>query len=177
MSDDINLASLVDYENLRTALEQERAAFVKVNSFSEDLSFIRSKEDGLSILNFLEEIHIELHDLFSNYPSLEYPFSKDFVHFNDFISREYILETCFLDDFLFPDNEDFPLTSPADNSFKIEFLQEYKDFIKKYCNEVRNNHEKTQKIIQKSLARKFLQRISRVSVMYALWIIDQIFET
>ena len=56
LSDDINLASLVDYENLRAALEQERAAFVKVNSFSEDL-FIRSKEDALSILNFLEEIH------------------------------------------------------------------------------------------------------------------------
>lgn len=154
MSTDFTLSPLADYENLRTALEQERNAFVKVNSFSEDLADIRSKEDALSILNFLETIHRKLHEAFTKHPSLEYPFSKEFVHFNDFISREYILETCFLDDFLFPDNEDFPLTSPADNSFKPEFLKEYEVFIIKYCEEVQDNHQKTQKIIHENFSTK-----------------------
>jgi len=154
LSDDFKLASLVDYENIRTALEQERNAFVKVNSFSEDLSAIRSNDDALSILNFLEGIHRKLHELFSLYSSLEYPFSKEYVHFNDFISREYILEACFLDDFLFPDNEDFPLTSPADNSFKPEFLKEYEEFIEKYCRDVKDDHEKTQKLIHENFNSK-----------------------
>lgn len=154
MSDDLTLASLVDYENLRAALDQERTAFVKVNSFSEDLASVRSLDDALKILNFLEEIHRQLYELFSTYPSLEYPFSKEFVHFNDFISRDYILETCFLDDYLFPENEDFPITSPADNSFKPDFLIEYKEFLAKYCRDSKDGHERTQKLLHENFSEK-----------------------
>ena len=34
--------------------------------------------------------------------------------------------------------KDFPLTSPADNSFKLEYLQEYEDFITNYCEKLKN---------------------------------------
>ena len=50
---DFNIAPLVDYENIRSAMDQERSAFVKVNSFSEDKSFIRNIGDACEILSFL----------------------------------------------------------------------------------------------------------------------------
>ena len=154
MSIDFNLSPLVDYENLISAMEQERNAFVKINSFSEDVSLIRSVDDAILIINFLEKTQRRLHELFLKYPSLEYPFSKEFVHFNDFISREYILEACFLDDFLFPDNENFPLTSPADDSFKPDYLTEYEDFLFNYCEKVENDHKNTQLIIHENFNDK-----------------------
>ena len=152
MSDEIVISPLVDYQNIKMALEQERLAFAKIHSFSEDVSLIRSNEEATQILEFLEQIHLELHGLFVIYPSLESIFSKDFVHFNDFISREYILEACFLDDFLFPDNEDFPLTSPGDNKFKKEFLVEYKDYIFNYCNQIKKEHESARQLIDQNFS-------------------------
>ena len=58
----------------------------------------------------------DLFNLFTEHPTLIF-FDKEFVNFKDFISLEYILELCFLDDFLFPDSEDYPLTSAVDGKF------------------------------------------------------------
>ena len=59
-----------------------------------------------------------------------------------------------MDDFLFPDSEDFPLTSPADDSFKPEFLDEYQVFITKYCKDAGENHEASQKLLHENFNSK-----------------------
>ena len=74
-----------------------------------------------------------------------------FVSFKDFASLEYILELCFLDDFIFPDNEDFPLTSVVDGKFKEDYIGDYLDFLKITL----VKKEKTMKIFQKEIEENF----------------------
>ena len=52
LSTDYPIAALADYENLKNGLSQEREAFVKIHSFSDDVSFIRSVEEAALILGF-----------------------------------------------------------------------------------------------------------------------------
>ena len=70
------------------------------------------------------------------------------------LSREYTLEACFLDDFLFPDSEDYPLTSPADSKFKPEFLTEYQDFFKGYISKLDSKHEQSVNMIENDFSTK-----------------------
>ena len=89
-----------------------------------------------------------LHSLFQEFPSLASIFEKEYVHFSDFSNLEYILETCFIDDFLFPDNEDFPLTSVEDGKFVPSFLDEYQTFFSEYIVQLKENHLKFQKSLE-----------------------------
>ena len=136
---------LVDYKSIEKAIDQERQASLKVQAFSEDADEVRSTEEASKILSFLETIQTNLFNLFQEYPSLEELFDREFVSFKDFASLEYILELCFLDDFIFPDNEDFPLTSVVDGKFKEDYIGDYLDFFKNYV----IKKKKTTKIFKK----------------------------
>jgi ATP-dependent RNA helicase SUPV3L1/SUV3 len=142
---------LVDYKSIEKAIDQERQAFIKVQAFSEDTEEVRSTKEAIKILNFLEIIQKSLFELYQEHPSLEELFDREFVNFKDFSALEYILELCFLDDFLFPDNEDYPLTSVVDGKFKEDYLGDYLDFFKSYVAKKKKNHEEFQKEIEEKL--------------------------
>ena len=123
---------LINYDNIEEAIDLERQAFIKVQAFSDDSESVRASNEAIVILKFLKKIQTDLKLLYDQYPSLEDLFNKEFVNFKDFSSLEYVLEACFLDDFLFPDNEDFPLTSPVDGKFQKNYLDDYLDFFESY---------------------------------------------
>ena len=119
---------------------------------------MRKRSDQLKkqerYLSFLETIQTNLFNLFQEHPSLEELFDREFVSFKDFASLEYILELCFLDDFIFPDNEDFPLTSVVDGKFKEDYIGDYLDFFQKLRH---LKKEKITKIFKKRLKRTLIK--------------------
>src|SRR4249920_897040 len=96
------LPPLPPYAKIRELLETERATIIKVEAFSEADDFVRSVENAQKILNFLEEIQTDIWNFFKEFPFLKIHFENEFMFVQEFFSRTYLLNLCFLDDFLFP---------------------------------------------------------------------------
>ena len=73
-------------------------------------------------------------------------FIKNYGEIKFLFDRESILETCFLDDYLFPDKEQMPL--PIDREVNEELLNNYKDSFIEWIAEICQNHIDTQELIK-----------------------------
>lgn len=104
----IPLPQLPPFESLRENLENERKTLLKVNSFTgEDEDFVRSTEDAVVILDFIEKVQVELLKLFTESPSLMTLFHNDFMSVQEFFQRNFVVDAIFLDDCLFAEKEMF----------------------------------------------------------------------
>ncbi len=149
-----NISKLPDYHSIYNLLESERKIIVKVNSFSEDC-FIREIEDAGKVLLAFQKIQENLYDSFDKSPSLKSIFKKEFMPFHEFIQREYILETCFLDDHFVSDKQLFEYVN-EDGDISDELLSQAVDEFSKWVEEKETNHKETNKF----LTENFNQDIS-----------------
>lgn len=98
-----NLPPLPPFQDIKEYLETERETIIKVNAFSEEDDFIRSIEKAQVVLEFLSELQTKLGEFFKKFPFFIPNFEKEFMPIGEFFRREYIVELCFLDDYLFPE--------------------------------------------------------------------------
>ena len=84
----------IDYKLLRRGLSDEREILTKESDDNP-----RTPEEALPILDALEHIHGELQSLFHRHPSLTDLFEKEFGSFGEFIGKDRIIETIFLEEF------------------------------------------------------------------------------
>lgn len=141
-----DLRELPDYENIQKFLEVERKALIKVHSFSDTDEFIRTNEDAEIILNFMKEVQNELHNCFKEFPSLTGLFTQEFVPYNEFISRENVVESIFLDDCLFPEKE--LMFFGQDGGINPTVLEIHKNHFKKWVADKAHHHRETQGILK-----------------------------
>ena len=98
------------YEEIRLNLENSRKALIATTILGDETSpGIRSLEEAELVLNVLEFIAVETRALLDLYPSLESLFEKNFGRVVEVFEREAVLETCLLEDYIFPVTSSFPM--------------------------------------------------------------------
>src|SRR5690606_9299849 len=103
-----------------------RKAFL-ASSFNDDNpESLRSTEDARKVLGALSTIYQKTKDILSEFPSLDILFEKEYGSLANFDNREAILETSFLDDYLFPIKETLPIEASI---FSSELLNSYVESI------------------------------------------------
>jgi len=150
MSNPHNLPSLPDYSDIKLFLTSERNTFLKGNDLSDEVGIVRSEEQAELILSYIEEIQKNLWTFFKSYSSLLYLFAKDFMQFNLFLQREYIIEICFLDEYLIPEKEFLDFI--VDGELNEDKLKDYINTFNEWAEAKGNDHRETLEIVRKSFS-------------------------
>jgi ATP-dependent RNA helicase SUPV3L1/SUV3 len=135
------------YEDIRANLELSRKALITTSLLGDDESSgRRSLEESETILNTLESIAIDARKFLDTYPSLESLFEKDFGRVTEVFEREAIVETCLIEDFIFPVTSTYPLL--VDGKFSAELVSSYADLFRVWTEEKMANHSATQELLK-----------------------------
>jgi ATP-dependent RNA helicase SUPV3L1/SUV3 len=135
------------YEDIRANLEISRKALITTSILGDDESpGIRSSEDSNIILTTLESIAVDTRELLDKHPSLESLFEKNFGRVREVFDREAIVETCLVEDFLFPVTTSYPIF--VDGQFSKELTESYKDTFKAWVDEKSSGHVNTQETLK-----------------------------
>jgi ATP-dependent RNA helicase SUPV3L1/SUV3 len=117
---------------------------------------MRPLEESNTILNTLESIAIDTRTLLDLHPSLESLFEKTFGRVVEVFEREAILETCLVEDYLFPVTNTYPLL--VDGNFNKDVAESYKDIFKAWVEEKSSKHVTTQDLLKLNFELKLNDR-------------------
>jgi len=140
--------ALPDYQGIRTLLDAERKTLIKIHSFSENDDYLRTNEDAEIVLNFVEKTQTALWTTFKQYPSLVSIFNTEYVNFFEFMQRQNIVSTIFVDDCLMPEKEIFFFGQ--DGGLNPAVLDLHYAVLKKWVDTKEVNHVETQKLIKEN---------------------------
>ncbi len=146
MNNTNDLVPLPDFDSIQKNLEIERKALQKVHSFADTDEFIRTNEDAEIVLNFVKDIQVLLHTCFTEFPTLTAFFSNEYVPFSEFLNRENVIETIFLDDCLFPEKELFFFGQ--DGGLNPAVLEIHRTTLKRWVNDKTHFHIGTQSTLK-----------------------------
>lgn len=138
--------SLKLFDDIKANLGQSRLAF-QATLLLEDTGNLRSVSEAEKILELLKQVFSVAQELLTNHPSLESLYEKEYGRFSELQDREIIHEICFLDDYLFPSTENYPLIV-EDNTVLDELLQNYFKSFKDWADFTLFEHEKTQTLVK-----------------------------
>jgi hypothetical protein len=117
---------------------------------------MRPLEESNTILNTLESIAIDTRTLLDLHPSLESLFEKTFGRVVEVFEREAIVETCLVEDYLFPVTNTYPLL--VDGNFNKDVAESYKDIFKAWVEEKSSKHVATQDLLKLNFELKLNDR-------------------
>ncbi|MAX66200.1 MAG: hypothetical protein CME66_04625 [Halobacteriovoraceae bacterium] len=132
------------FEEIEESLEATRKVFIKTHIDEDDEDF-RSLEEAKLILENLKIMALDSLRLFSDHPSLESIFEKNFGKFKLIFTRDNIVQTCLSDDYLFPDSEEFPL--PVDHKIDKQLLDNYVLSFQDWISQIKHHHQETQHLL------------------------------
>lgn len=145
------------YEDIRANLDLSRKALISTSILGDEESpGIRSLEDSTVILETLESIAIDTRAMLDAHPSLESLFEKHFGRVREVFDREAIIETCLIEDYLFPVTTTYPVL--VDGEFSKELTESYKDTFKAWVEEKMANHGSTQVLLKEKFDIKLNDR-------------------
>ncbi|MEE2744268.1 MAG: hypothetical protein VYD54_10190, partial [Bdellovibrionota bacterium] len=139
------IVDLPEFEKLRKFLQMERDAYIKHNAFSEEEFEIRTLEEANLILGWLENLQSELHKFFESNISLIGFFEDEFCSLQEFFEREYLLETCFVESFLFSNEEKLFIGGPG--YFDQKNLDDVFKFFVDWMKKKSKSHKETQGLL------------------------------
>jgi ATP-dependent RNA helicase SUPV3L1/SUV3 len=158
MSDNTTLSALPSslevekiYIDIYENLESLRLGFIKT-LMDEDQAALRTANEAGTILQTLKTIALSARELFSLYPSLETLFEDDFGSFKELLDRQFIAETCFLDDYLFPRVEQAPFV--FDGTFHADVVSGYITHFQEWSEDRKKEHKETQEKIKSAFSLK-----------------------
>lgn len=132
------------FNEVEESLGSSRNVFEK-NSFDDDPGNLRSVTEAKFILKTLHSFAKALEKMFKEYPSLETIFEKNYGKFKNFIKRENLVSTCFIEDYLFADAGEYPLVHGQD--LDLELLTNYELSFTEWTSEIVEKHTTSQKMI------------------------------
>ncbi len=135
------------YQDIRTNLDISRKALITTSILGDDAApSMRSLEDAQAVLETLEFIAVETRALIDVHPSLESLFEKNFGRVREVFDREAIIETCLIEDYLFPVTTTYPMF--VEGSFSTELISSYQDTYKAWVDERAAGHVSTQELLK-----------------------------
>ncbi len=145
------------YQEIRTNLETSRKALLTTSILGDDTSpSIRSLEQSQAVLQALEFIAVETRALIDLHPSLESLFEKNFGRVREVFDREAIVETCLIEDYLFPVTTTYPML--VEGSFSTELVSSYQDTYKAWVEHKSVGHVKTQELLKTNFDMKLVDK-------------------
>jgi ATP-dependent RNA helicase SUPV3L1/SUV3 len=151
----IEIASL--YQDIRSNLEASRKALITTSILGDEESpGVRSIEEAQVVLETMEFIAIEAQAMVERFPSLESLFEKTFGKVRELLEPTTIVETAFLDDFIFPSTSNYALL--VDGNFSQEVTASYKDQFKAWAEEKSSKHTATQELVKNQFDLKLNDR-------------------
>lgn len=145
MNNPIDIPSL--YQDIRSNLDTSKKALLKTSILGDEESpTVRSHEDSLIILDTLESIAVDAKTLNEVHPSLESLYEKSFGPLRDLFDREAIVETCLLEEYLFPVTSQYPIL--VDGEFSADVTKSYKDIFKAWADQRAEGHVQTQELLK-----------------------------
>ena len=145
------------YQDIRANLDNSRKALISTSILGDDESPIaRPLEDSLLVLETLESIAVDTRKLLDDHASLESLFEKSFGRVREVFDREAIVETCLVEDFLFPVTSTYPVI--VDGAFSKELTLSYKDTFKAWMEEKSASHLETQVLVKEKFDLKLSDR-------------------
>lgn len=140
--------ALPDYQGIRNLLDTERKTLIKIHSFAENDDYLRTNEDAEIVLNFVEKTQTALWNTFKAHPSLVSIFNTEYVNFYEFLQRENVVSTIFVDDCLMPEKEIFFFGQ--DGGLVPAVLELHYAVLKKWVDTKEANHIETQKLVKEN---------------------------
>lgn len=140
--------ALPDFQGIRNLLDTERKTLIKIHSFAENDDYLRTNEDAEIVLNFVEKTQTALWNIFKQYPSLVAVFNTEYVNFFEFLQRDTIVNTIFVDDCLMPEKEIFFFGQ--DGGLNPAVLDLHYAVIKKWADTKELNHTTTQVLLKEN---------------------------
>jgi ATP-dependent RNA helicase SUPV3L1/SUV3 len=140
--------ALPDYQGIRNLLDTERKTLIKIHSFAENDDYLRTNEDAEIVLNFVEKTQTVLWNTFKAHPSLVSIFNTEYVNFYEFLQRENVISTIFVDDCLMPEKEIFFFGQ--DGGLVPAVLDLHYAVLKKWVDGKEVNHVETQKLVKEN---------------------------
>ncbi|HXH29747.1 MAG TPA: helicase-related protein [Bacteriovoracaceae bacterium] len=107
---------------------------------------MRRPEESLAVLDTLESIALVTRELLDLHPSLESLFEKNFGRVREVFDRVAIVETCLVEDFIFPVTTTYSFL--VDGEFSTELTLSYKDVYKAWAEEKAASHVATQELLK-----------------------------
>ena len=145
------------YEDIRANLDTSLKAIITTSLLGENESpGRRSLQESETVLNTLESIAIDARILLDAHPSLETLFEKNFGRVIEVFEREAIVETCFVEDFIFPVTAVYPVI--VDGTFSKELTESYKDTFRAWVEDKSANHVSTQELLKLNFDIKLTDR-------------------
>ncbi len=145
------------YEDIRANLDTSLKAIITTSLLGENESpGRRSLQESETVLNTLESIAIDARILLDAHPSLETLFEKNFGRVIEVFEREAIVETCFVEDFIFPVTAAYPVI--VDGKFSKELTESYKDTFRAWVEDKSANHVSTQELLKLNFDIKLTDR-------------------
>ncbi len=145
------------YEDIRANLELSRKALITTSILGDEESpGMRPLEESNIILDTLESIAIDTRSLLDLHPSLESLFEKHFGRVVEVFEREAIVETCLVEDYLFPVTNSYPLL--VDGKFNKDVAESYKDIFRAWVEEKSGKHVTTQDLLKLNFELKLNDR-------------------
>jgi ATP-dependent RNA helicase SUPV3L1/SUV3 len=145
------------YEDIRSNLDLSRKALSTTSILGDEESpSVRSTEDAGIVLNTLESIAVDTRALLDLHPSLESLFEKAFGRVREVFDREAIIETCLVEDFIFPVTTTYPMM--VEGQFSPELTESYKDTYKAWAEEKSAKHVSTQELLKARFDMKLNDR-------------------
>lgn len=133
------------YDELLESLSEDRKNFLQSN-IDKDESSIRPTSEAQEILKILKGMALEYEKLIEIHPSLESLFEKSYSHSKYLTDREFILDVCFVEEYIFPETQMFFLS--REEVLDLELLYNYFDSFKDWTIDVTQKHESTQTFIK-----------------------------
>lgn len=134
------------YKEIEDNLEAARKAFLASSLYEEDNDEnLRTTAQAAQVLKALSQIHSTTTSVLHEYPSLDTLFEKEYGQLSNLENREAILETCFLDDYLFPLTESLPIHNTI---LSQELLDSYIESLNEWWELKKKNHANSQDLIR-----------------------------
>lgn len=145
------------YEDIRQNLDISLKALNATSLLGDEESPGRhSLEDSRIILSTLEEIAVISRQFIDSYPSLEGLFEKNFGRLREVFEREAILETCLVEDFIFPVTSTYPVM--LEGVFSKELTQSYIETFRSWTEENGIKHTSSQDMLKANFDLKLNDR-------------------
>ena len=112
---------------------------------------MRNIDEAAQVLLLIEHVQKEIDILFAEYPSLESLYEKEFGPCDDFLDEQELAARVFIDDYLFPETELFPIDISDD---QVADLSTYSTNFTTWIKETLQRHQETQLLIRENFSLK-----------------------
>ena len=132
------------FKEVEENLEISRSVFQK-KTLDDEADNLRSLLEAKYILKFLKDFCNYTQEFIKNAPSLETLIEKEFGTFKSITSRDNLISTCFVEEYLIPEANEFPI--PFGQQIDPLLLDNYPASYKDWCTGIFNAHKNSQEQI------------------------------